>query len=195
MPNKTIITNKFVPGIYYVKCILSKQHLQHINELIDRICYFDDKNNSHTIESKLKDTCTQKWYEFDPGRFTIPCLPAVIPDSLNCYTDGTILLNSIKYMESLRNFEVFGNFPPEKWLNLSTLVVSSDTDIAMYSQVLQSLQYNIVNYLLNAENSSLNMKKSCLQPCFLQFQYMERGVRIMPVNTFFSFISTVYMIS
>jgi hypothetical protein len=78
-------------------------------------------------------------------------------------------------MNTLTDFEVFGNVHPSQWLDLNILCEKNmSTSISKGAMILKQLQLDIP-VLLNSIH--LNHTFKC---AFLQFQQMECGVRIMP---------------
>lgn len=145
-------------GLFFIKGYLNKDMCSHILSSINQSCTTDP---SRSIDKKIGSY--QPWYQYDPSRFIAGCLPH--DDNSISYTDQ---------MTSLTDFEVFGNIHPSKWLSLNTLCKHESPYVSKGSHILRQLQLDIPK-LLNSIYLSHTFKCA-----FLQFQRMERGVRIMP---------------
>jgi hypothetical protein len=79
------------------------------------------------------------------------------------------------YHQFLDDFEVFGNVPHDKWLDLQMLGKSSEQEVSVGAKLLLDLQKDIPELLSTQEDIGDAMK--CY---FLQCQKIEAGVQIMP---------------
>ena len=153
-----VIEHSKINGLFFIKGYLNKSMCSHIATSIHQTCTLDPlKSVKEEVGSY------QPWFHYDPSRYITGCLPHV---------DNSISRED--QMNTLTDFEVFGNIHPSKWLDLNILCENKSISVSKGAAILRQLQLDIP-VLLNSIH--LNHTLKC---AFLQFQRMECGVRIMP---------------
>ena len=175
-----LVSCEIMSGLYFAKSILSQQECEYIDRYINSVCVFNPPHESANIPPanfKHHKNCPSDkkkwtWFEFDPGRYMSACHPASLSSVASAISHDKLKL----HIESLSDFEVYGNIPPSEWLDINQHVLDTNPLVSNGARTLMGLQQTIISELYDI----LPFPPNSLKCAFIQFQLMDPGVSIMP---------------